>query len=129
MLYKEKRAIYCVNRAKHNKLCGQNKICVCSQSEQQPFTLSYTSLPPHSTYFREIESQLFVLKSADICLFWLKSGGKKSDNLYEGSRELRLSWLQSYSSYSSYSSYVRYQFSFFLQSYRASWYYQVFYFI
>jgi len=65
MLYKEITAIYCVNRAKHNKLCGQNKIsCVRSQSEQQLFALPYMS-----TYFREIESQLFLLKSVDTCLF------------------------------------------------------------
>jgi hypothetical protein len=47
MLYKEITAIYCVNRAKHNTLCGQNKIsCVRLQSEQQLFALSYMSLAP-----------------------------------------------------------------------------------
>ena len=47
MSYKEITAIYCVNRAKHNKLCGQNKIsCVRSQSEQQLFALSYMLLAP-----------------------------------------------------------------------------------
>jgi len=67
MLYKEITAIYCVNRAKHNKLCGQNKIsCVRSQSKQQLFALSYIYIIGfQSTYFREIESQLFLLKFVD----------------------------------------------------------------
>jgi hypothetical protein len=92
MLYKEITATYCVNRAKHNKLCGHNKIShVRSQSEQQLFALPNMSLAP-TTYFREIESRLFI----NICRYlpiFIKVG--KNVNLYEGPRVLRLLWLQS----------------------------------
>ena len=80
MLYKEITAIYCVNRAKHNKLCGQNKMYAFAKRTATIYFVIYVT-GYHSTYFREIVSQLFLLKSADNYLFWLKSE-KKNQTIY-----------------------------------------------